>query len=536
MSANSLSFRYEKGLDGSGNGIVALLPVWAYECEVHPPYERELDAYEDAVLRMVRLGMGPNAMANALNSSQSLIGTVLSNLQAKAFIEKQPNKPWGITNDAQAYFDGYFQEQASENAQYGFMFVSALRKDVLPYYHQGPLDKVKLLDGGFALLLNGSEQETFTPFVPDNRALGRAYSNYRKAYKLYSLQDSRKISRSEAARIGEDVLNASEGMDEEEIANRALGADPAKVVADLADHAEKMRGRAVVRRLEKPAKRCWLRLRVVFDPASADGFRVESPFDLDGVDDSCYLRQAQWMMNSREIMLKEEPFQDFLLRESSKLASRLHPREIDYSFYVQDKMPLLKVYKDRFSKIYENFGNIYADIQEQDSLLDKENIVNQMCTKVLESLYRQIFQSVDEKTISIVQARALGEIETYKPNEYRERLIEVCNLPAGALSKNGANVVKNAAKNLSWSRGNSVLEKMYNLMMLYYYAPNDMVRRYVEMEDFLHYAEQVSDLNHIRNSVAHDANHSFTAQSYEEFMNKVYPVANRMIRTIVGGN
>ena len=47
MSANSLSFRYEPDLHGSDNSVVILLPVWAYECEVHPPYERELDAYED---------------------------------------------------------------------------------------------------------------------------------------------------------------------------------------------------------------------------------------------------------------------------------------------------------------------------------------------------------------------------------------------------------------------------------------------------------------------------------------------------------
>ena len=97
MNVNSLSFRFEPELSENGNSIVALLPVWAYECEIHPPYARELDAYEDAVLKMVRLEMGINSIASALNASQSLIGTILSNLQNKDFVEKKKNQGWCIT-------------------------------------------------------------------------------------------------------------------------------------------------------------------------------------------------------------------------------------------------------------------------------------------------------------------------------------------------------------------------------------------------------------------------------------------------------
>ena len=536
MSANSLSFRYETDLYGEGNSIVALLPVWAYECEVHPPYERELDAYEDAVLRMVRIKMGANAMASALNASQSLIGTILSNLQDKGFIERRNGHEWGITNDAQAYFDGYYQEKASEKAEYGFMFASALRKDVLPYYHSGTLDSIRLLNNGYEVQRNGNAQDTFTQYYPDNRVLGKAYTNYRKAVKAYNLQEEKKITLHEAAQIVEDQFADLDSMDEYEIRDTPMGTDPAQAVAQAMDQEEKERENLVVRRLNKPARRRFLRLRIVFDPSATNGFRVESPFDMRGIDNSWYLRQIQWMMNSDEILLGEEPLRDFMMRESSKLSSSRPIRETDYSVYVLEKMPLLKIHRELFPTIYENFGNIYRDIQKQSTLLDKENIVNQICTKVLEALYRRIFQSVNDNTIITVQRRAKNEIETMGPREYRRRLFTICKIPPDTIQRSKAEVVKKAADNLDWSRGNSILEKMYNLMLLYYYAPNDMIRRYVEMGDFQHCVESVCDMNLVRVSVAHDADHPFTAQSYTDFMNKVYPVANRMLSTIVGGN
>ena len=536
MSANSLSFRYEPDLYGSDNSIVILLPVWAYECEVHPPYERELDAYEDAVLRMVRINMGVNAIANALNASQSLIGTILSNLQDKGFAEKRKDHAWTITHDAQVYFDGYYEEKASEKAEYGFMFASALRKDVLPYYHSGSLDNVKLLFNGFEVKRNGNDQDTFTPFLPDNRVLGKAYSNYRKAVKAYNLQAEQKITPVEAAQIVEDLFADLDSMDEYDVQDVPMGADPAQAAAHAVDQQEKMKENLVVRRLNKPPRKRWLRLAVVFDPSVTNGFRVESPFDMRGIDNSWYLRQIQWMMNSDEILLNNEPIREFLVRESTKLGSARPVQEKDYTVYVIDKMPLLKTHKDLFPQIYENFRDIYGDIQKQSTLLDKENIVNQICTKVLEALYKRIFRSVDDNTVSIVQRRAKNEIESYGVREFRRRLFTICHLPADTLQRSKPDVVRKAADNLDWSRGNSILEKMYNLMLLYYYAPNDMIRRYVEMDDFQHCVESVCDLNLVRVSVAHDADYPFTAQSYTDFMNKVYPVANRMLRTIVGGN
>ena len=536
MSANSLSFRYEPDLYGGSNSVVVLLPVWAYECEVHPPYESELDAYEDAVLRMIRIKMGVAAMANALNASQSLIGTVLSNLQNKGFAEKKKGHEWEITNDAQKYFDGYYQERASEKAEYGFMFASALRKDVLPYYHSGTLDSIRLLNNGYEVLRNGNEQDTYTPYLPDNRVLGKAYSNYRKAVKAYNLQEEQKIAPVEAVQIVEDLFADLDSMDEYDIQDESVRLDPAQAVANIMEQEQKSQEKLVVRRLNKPAWRRYLRLRVVFDTSATNGFRVESPFDMKGIDNSWYLRQIQWMMNSDDIILNKEPIRDFIIRESSQLSSTRPVQEKDYSVYVLEKMPLLKMHKDLFPTIYENFGNIYRDIQKQSTLLDKENIVNQICTKVLEALYRRIFQSVNDSIISTVKKRAKNEIATYGAREYRRRLFSICNLPADTLSGSRPEVLIKAADNLDWSKGNSILEKMYNLMLLYYYAPNDMIRRYVEMEDFRHCVESVCDLNLIRVSVAHDADHPFTVQFYTDFMNKVYPVANRMLKTIVGGN
>lgn len=536
MSADGLSFRYEPELHESGNSIVALLPVWAYECEVHPPYERELDAYEDAVLRMVRLEMGPNAIANALNASLSLIGTIISNLQDKAFVEKKSAQGWRITNDAQAYFDGYYKEKASENAEYGYMFVSALRKDVLPYYHRGSLDAVRLLRGGFSISRQGNDEETYQPFIPDNRSLGKAYSIFQKAMKAYNLQAEQEISISEASQIAEDLFADLDSMDEYEPEDFALSKDTAEAAIAALEMQEIQKERLIVRRLNKNAQKCYLRLRITFDPSVSNGFRVDSPFDLRGIDNSCYLRQIQWMMNSDDILLGKDPLRVFLERESVKLGSSRRVQDLVYEPFLREKLPLLIIHKDSFPKIYEDFRHIYSDIQNQSTLMDQENIVNQICTKMLEALYRRIFQSVPEATLKAVNTQALREIRQYGAAQYKSKLLAICNLPSDTLQRTSPQVVEKAIKNLPFTKGNSVLEKMFNLMSLYYLAPNPMIRRYVDLDDFQVYVDQIADLNRIRNSVAHNADHPFTTQSYTDFMNKVFPVAHRMIKTIVGGN
>lgn len=535
MNVNSLSFRFEPDLYENSNSIVALLPVWAYECEVHPPYERELDAYEDAVLKMVRIEMGVNSIANALNASQSLVGTILSNLQNKGFVEKKKNQGWCITNTAQAYFDGYYQEVASEKAEYGYMFVSALRKDVLPFYYNGSLDKVRLLSGGSTLLRNDNKQDTFTSFEPDNRILRKAYANYRKAVKTYNLQEDEQITRHEAAQIVEDLFAGLDSMDEDEFEEVPIGTDPALQAVNSAEKEELHKERLIVRRLNKPPKECFLRLRIVFDPSVTNGYKVESPFDMKGIDNSWYLRQIQWMMNSDDIIFNNELIRRFLERESVKLGSNRKVSDKDYSVYVLEKMPLLRTNRESFTQIYADFEDIYEDIQTQSTLIDKENIVNQICTKVLESLYRRIFSTVKGQTIANVQKQALEEITRQGLRKYRSTLLSICNLKPDTLQSIHLEVVRKAINNLSFSKGNSILEKMYNLMTLYYLAPNATIRRYVELEDFQHCVELIADLNRIRNSVAHKADYPFTPESYTEFMDKVYPVANRMLKTIVGG-
>lgn len=535
MNVNSLSFRFEPELSENGNSIVALLPVWAYECEIHPPYARELDAYEDAVLKMVRLEMGINSIASALNASQSLIGTILSNLQNKDFVEKKKNQGWCITNTAQAYFDGYYQEVASEKAEYGFMFVSALRKDVLPYYYNGSLDKVRLLSGGETILRNDNKQDTFTPYEPDNRVLRKAYANYRKAMKTYNLQEEEQITRHEAAQIVEDLFADLDSMDEDEFEDVSIGVDTAQQAINAVEKEVLHKEKLIVRRLNKPARECYLRLRIVFDPSLTNGYRVESPFDMKGIDSSWYLRQIQWMMNSDDIIFNKEPIKRFVERESVKLGKNRKVSEIDYSVYVLEKMPLLRTNRETFAKIYNDFEDVYEDIQTQSTLIDKENIVNQICTKVLETLYRRIFSTVKEQTIFNVKRQALEEISRQGLQKYRTTLLSICNLKPDTLHATHPEVIRKAVNNLSFSKGNSILEKMFNLMTLYYLAPNATIRRYVELEDFQHYVELVADLNRIRNSVAHNADYPFTPNSYIEFMDKVYPVANRMIKTIVGG-
>lgn len=46
---------------------------------------------------------------------------------------------------------------------------------------------------------------------------------------------------------------------------------------------------------------------------------------------------------------------------------------------------------------------------------------------------------------------------------------------------------------------------------------------------------KVGQLNDIRRSVSHDTNHRFNERDYDQFMQLVYPIADRLLLAIVGG-
>ena len=90
------------------------LPVLAFECEATPPIENYLDAYEEAVLKLVSIGLSSHGIAGTMNATESLIEEILDNLEQKKYVEKEIGRPWKVTDDGKKYLSGEIGERESE--------------------------------------------------------------------------------------------------------------------------------------------------------------------------------------------------------------------------------------------------------------------------------------------------------------------------------------------------------------------------------------------------------------------------------------
>ena len=118
--------------EANSQAIDVALPVLAIECEATPPLENYLDAYEEAVLKLVSLGLSTNGISKTLNAAESLIDEILAQLEIKNYAKREIGKPWKLTEDGEKYLDGTIKERASSESQYGFMFINAIKKEILP--------------------------------------------------------------------------------------------------------------------------------------------------------------------------------------------------------------------------------------------------------------------------------------------------------------------------------------------------------------------------------------------------------------------
>ena len=139
MSVDILSMRR---FDANDQAIDIALPVLAIECEAMPPLERFLDAYEETVLKLVSLGLSTGGISKTLNATESLVEEILTHLEVKEYVQREIGRPWELTEDGEAYLSGSIRERASAESQYGFMFINAIKKEILPYFHQGDVGQI----------------------------------------------------------------------------------------------------------------------------------------------------------------------------------------------------------------------------------------------------------------------------------------------------------------------------------------------------------------------------------------------------------
>lgn len=542
MSADVLIFSEGRD-DEQRQSYNVLLPVYAVECEAHPPVETELDAYEEAVLKFLNIDLPPASIRDAINVTQGMLDTILSQLAQRGYAERKKNIGWVITEAGQRYLKNeQTEELVSKNSEHGYMFVSALRKDILCYFHKGPIDKIRVRQStpnDHTLRRNGNEQETFTGISVSSRQLGRVYAAWRKLDDRLAANDrseQRKESVEESHIIAEQLFADLESYDEVDETPLPERVDTLRDGCNIEDLGEVKEDRKrYIRKLETPHKRFYIQICLIFDPSKLNGYDTESPFSrLGGIDTPWFLRQIQWMARSEGITLDNTPLREFLDRECVKFGGTAPLKEKDVSVHMLQVIPRLKYHQEMFPALYNIYPELYSLQQRASSILEKESVVTQFCTKLLEPLFNMIFKTVPESTLRRIRAQIRRDDQAGDANLVCQRIENATGVSMAALGWN-VGMVMTAIGRLERTHGNSTLEKAINLLTLYACAPSPNVRRYIEAEDLSNHLMKVGQLNDIRRSVSHDTNHRFNEHDYNQFMQIVYPIADRLLLAIVGG-
>lgn len=504
--------------DENNQAIDVALPVLAIECEATPPLQNYLDAYEETVLKLVSLGLSARGISSTLNATESLVEEILSHLEVKEYVAREIGSPWKLTEDGEKYLDGTIQERASKESQYGYMFVNAIKKEVLPYFLLGDVGQISLFRGRelpLRITINGDEQETFTPFTVRQTALKKAYKSYFRNLDTVAELDEGEITEEEAIDIFADLESFDEEIEEPD-------------TNEIISHT--IKGNMFIRALKKDPVNLYLRMRIVIDPSYPGGYRAESPFgDFNGIDNNYFLRQIQWLEQYEKTFLGDEYLKALLNREICKLSPSYNTAQKDYQVFVLERLPLLKLFRSKFSYVYGDMERIYELMQRQNSLLEKENIVNNLARSVVESLFNAYFRLIDQTKLTQIQQRAFDDIDTYGYVTYKQRICRNAGLEEDTLRGLKERSLRLILGRINNTYGNSIMEKFINMLVINYHLPNRQMKKFLAQPDIDTRYEMIDKLNRIRIKVSHDTDERFTNEDYKFYMANVFDMINNLL-------
>lgn len=496
-------------------------PVMAIECEATPPIENHLDAYEEAVLKLISIGLSAQGIATAMNATQSLIEVILGNLELKEYVVKERGQPWRLTGDGHKYLDGTITERASKHSQYGYMFVNAIKKSVLPFFYQGDINQVTLFGGRTLpakLTLEGDEEHTFQQVKVKGSRLREAYRWHVRNQEIFR-------------KYGEDETTFEEAFDEFAELESLDEMDEFFPDAKEEDGSDQLPRRMFIRALNRPQKRAYLRMRIIIDPSHPGGYRVESPFDFSGLDNDYFLRQIQWFQAAGTTYIGEEALDSFLDREIRKIVPTFSHSEKDYTVFLIENIPRLRIDKSRFPLVYDDMSGIYSLMQCQSSLLDKENVVSNMSKRVVERLFNAFFRELRPDTLHQISVQAKADLQDYGVKSFLQQATSYTEFDVGKVTW-GRSYVSGALGRIGWSNGNSIVEKLINIIAVDYYVGTTATRKLLTGSNVQRLHELSEELNVIRRKVSHDTDEAFDEKDYDYYMNNVFELVNGLLEAL----
>ena len=496
------------------------LPVLAIECEAAPLAQNHLDSYEEAVLKFISIGLSHKGISKTLNATESLIEEVLAQLEFKNFIIKEKGCPWRLTENGEKYIDGSLEEQVSSDPQYGYMFINIIKKEVLPFFYHGDVGQISLFKGNtlpLKMTVEGDEKKTFVSIPIKQTLLQKAYKAFYHSLDIAKRLENGDISKEEAE---VDVFSDLESLDEDITEENEYV---------LENKIEDLNDKMFIRALKKDPQKLYLHMRIIIDSSYPGGYRAESPFKLEGIDNSFFLRQIQWLEQSESTYLEKEKFQEALNKEIHKLP--LADKTLNFPMFISQKIPLLNKYRSLFPYIYDDMERIYDQMRRKINLLEKEHIVHDLANKVVERLFNAYFKLINARFLYEIRQKAFDELNIYGYVEYTKYICKNANLPANMLLDNTEGYFQTVLRRLPRTYGNSIWEKFINMLVVEYHLGNINIKRFINQPNIREKYELIKRLNDIRCKVSHDTEDRFSNDDYDFYITNVFGLISSLLKS-----
>ena len=540
MSIDILNMRR---FDENKNAIDIAFPVLAVECEASEISDKALDSYERVVMKLISLGLSKKGIARTLNATESFIQNVFEVLKARNLVIDAYAKPWKLTEEGKKFLiDSNKEIIITNEKQYGYLFINSLKKELLPYFFKGNIEKVSLYKGEhLPLKLNINKDEKNTFEITDIKI-----SKLKQAYKAYFRLKKQNQQHENIEDIQEtiesiDLFADLDSFDEEIIDHND---DETDVLHDFKDNLSSDKyvtntpNDVFVRKLNKPALKLYLRMRIIIDPNSPGGYKVESPFnDFNGADNEFFLRQIQWCELSQKVFVYENHnntnIKDFLENEIWKISRNFKPEAKVLDVYLLENLPLIKSHPSKFSAIYDDMERIYPLIQHPDSILKKENCISSISRRIVEVLFNSFFKKLGPRNLKKIQKEAFEELDLYGVDRFINILCKRTKLNYLSFNELSCRRIKSIIANLTTSHGNSIEEKFINILVINFYYDDEIIQNLLSQEKIDLIYENIKKLNHIRIKVSHAVEEKLTDDDYTFYIENIFKLVNTLMQAFV---
>ena len=221
-----------------------------------------------------------------------------------------------------------------------------------------------------------------------------------------------------------------------------------------------------------------------------------------------------------------------LQREICKISPSYKTTEKDFQVFVLERIPRLKQYRSQIPYVYEDMKRIYALIQRENSLLEKENIVGDISRYVVEALFNMYFRPIGQDNLLQIQQKAFDDVMTYGYVSYKKQICKNAGLNEDDLRWVSSKYL-NTITRMAQSHGFSIMEKLINMLIVEYHLSNAKMHRFLHQTNIEQKYNLIDKLNQVRRKVSHDTEDRFVNEDYDFYMANVFTLINSLLESFV---